>query len=146
MVEIALDTDMENISNVNSREGTEWNRRLKHSLLNSGVPKKQLYSISFNLIYFPLSSFCIPHIFISCSYIFFGTKVDYHSFSQRVNTGLRIPIQKVCHVSTSYPSVFSSRIFCAQIAFLKSVVCSMSWPFTFLKKDNGLGLPCWFSG
>ena len=83
-----------------------------------------LNSFEFNL--FPSIIFLYTsHIHKLLSYLF-GAKVDYHSFSQRVNTGLRIPIQKVCHVSTSYPSIFSSRILCAQVAFLKSVVCSIS--------------------
>ena len=52
-----------------------------------------LSSFEFNL--FPSIIFLYTsHIHKLLIYIF-GTKVDYHSFSQRVSTGLRIPIQKV---------------------------------------------------
>ena len=75
-----------------------------------------LNSFQFNL--FPSIIFLYTsHIHKLLRYLF-GAK-DYHSFSQQVNTGFRIPIQKVCHVSISYPSIFSSRTFSAQIAFLK---------------------------
>ena len=67
-----------------------------------------LNSFEFNL--FPSIIFLYTSHIHKLLIYFFGIKVDYHSFSQRVNTGLRIPIQKVCHVSTSYPSIFPSRI------------------------------------